>query len=67
MSKKNETKPLKQRAVRRSVTITIPLHIAETLDGLIDGCLGSSEDELFTEQMTIVLRKIEKGIAKHYT
>jgi hypothetical protein len=52
--------------VRRSVTITIPLDIAETLQGLIDGCIGSSEDDEFTKQMKVVLKKLDKSISKHY-
>lgn len=53
-------------AVRRSVTITLPLDIAETLQGLVDGCNGSSEDDEFSRQMNIVLKKLDRGISKHY-
>ena len=53
-------------AVRRSVTITLPLDIAETLQGLVDGCNGSSEDEEFSRQMNIVLKKLDRVISKHY-
>jgi len=52
--------------VRRSVTITLPLDIAETLQGLVDGCNGSSEDEDFSREMRIVLKKLDKAISKHY-
>jgi hypothetical protein len=58
--------PLQQTSVRRSVTITIPLHIAETLHGLVDGSMGSSEDDLFSEEMDIVRKKLDKAIDKHY-
>lgn len=53
-------------AVRRIVTIKLPLDIAETLQGLIDGSNGSSEDEEFSRQMNIVLKKLDKAISKHY-
>lgn len=48
----------------KSVTITIPLHIAETLQGLVDGCIGSAEDMAFVEEMNIVLDKLDKSINK---
>ena len=67
MSKKNETKPLKQSTVRRSVTITIPLDIAETLQALIDGSIGTSDNDDFNTQMAIVLKKLDKSVSKHYT
>jgi hypothetical protein len=66
MSKKNETKPLKQPAVRRSVTITIPLDIAETLHALIDGSIGTSDDDEFNRQMMPIRDKLERRINKHY-
>ena len=66
MSKKNESKPLKQPAVRRSVTITIPLDIAETLQALIDGSIGTSDNDDFNAQMAFVLNKLDKSVSKHY-
>lgn len=66
MSKKNESKPLRQPAVRRSVTITIPLDIAETLQALIDGSIGTSDNDDFNAQMAIVLKKLDKSVSKHY-
>ena len=66
MSKNNESKPLKQPAVRRSVTITIPLDIAETLQALIDGSIGTSDNDDFNAQMAIVLKKLDKSVSKHY-
>ncbi len=66
MSKKNETKPLKQPAVRRSVTITIPLDVAETLLARIDSSVGTSDNDEFNKQMDVVLKKIERAISKHY-
>jgi len=58
-------KPCTIHSVRRSVTIAIPLDIAETLQGLIDGCIGSSEDDEFTKQMKVVLKKLDKSVSKH--
>jgi hypothetical protein len=52
--------------VKRSVTITIPLNIAETLQGLVDGCIGSSEDDEFSKQMKLVLKMLDKSVSKHY-
>ena len=66
MSKENETKPLKQPAVRRSVTITLTLDIAETLHALIDGSIGTSDDDEFNRQMIPVRDKLERRINKHY-
>ena len=51
----------------KSITITLPLHIAETLHGLIDGCIGTSGDDGFTKQMSVVRKKLEKEFTKHYT
>ena len=59
----NEQKP--QLTIPR-VTITLPLDIVETLQGLVDGCNGSSEDDEFSRQMNIVLKKLDKAISKHY-
>lgn len=66
MKNTSENPQLHLQNVRRSVSITIPLDIAETLQGLIDGCIGSSEDDEFAKQMKIVLRKLDKAISKHY-
>ena len=66
MSKKNETKTLKQPAVRRSVTITIPLDVAETLLARIDSSVGTSDNDEFNKQMDVVLKKLERAISKHY-
>ena len=53
-------------AVRRSVTITFPLDIAETLQALIDSSIGTSDNDDFNEQMAIVLKKLDKAVSKHY-
>lgn len=53
-------------AVRRSVTITIPLEVAETLQGLIDGSIGCSDSDEFNEQMAVVLKKLDRQVSKHY-
>jgi len=66
LSNESHKPPLRKGVVRRSVTITIPLHIAETLHGLIDGSMGTSEDDLFSEEMDVVRKKLDKGIDKHY-
>ena len=57
---------LHKHSVRRSVTITLPLDIAETLQSLVDGSNGSSEDDEFSNQMRVVLKKLDKAISKHY-
>ena len=66
LSNEAENLALNKGDVRRSVTITLPLDIAETVHGLIDGCVGSSDDDEFTRQMQIVLKKLDKKISKHY-
>lgn len=53
-------------AVRRSVTITMPLDIAETLHALIDGSIGTSDDDEFNRQMMPIRDKLERRINKHY-
>lgn len=58
--------PLSNGAVRRSVTITLPLDIAETLQALIDGSIGTSDNDDFNTQMAIVLKKLDKSVSKHY-
>ena len=63
----NEQKPqLTIPRVKRSVTITLPLDIAETLQALIDGSIGTSDNDDFNEQMTFVLKKLDKQVSKHY-
>lgn len=57
---------LNKGGVRRSVTLTLPLDIAETLQALIDGSIGTSDDDDFNEQMSIVLNKLDKAVSKHY-
>lgn len=57
---------MRKGVVRRSVTITITLHIAETLQALIDGSIGTSDNDDFSEQMAIVLKKLDKAVSKHY-
>jgi len=52
--------------VRRSVTITIPLDIAETLQAYLDGGIGTSGDDEFTRQMSIVLKRLDRQVLKHY-
>ncbi len=57
---------LRKTAVRRSVSITIPLEIAETLVAYISGGLGTSDDDEFSRQMKIVQDKLDKSMARHY-
>ena len=72
MSKGNKTSDNPQNGndfiadVRRSVTITMPLDIAETLHALIDGSIGTSDDDEFNRQMMSVRDKLERRINKHY-
>lgn len=53
--------------IKSNITITIPLEVAETLQGFIDSGIGSSGDDEFTRQMKIVLKKLDKVVLKHYT
>ena len=57
---------LPQADVRRSVTITIPLDVAETLLARIDSSVGTSDNDEFNKQMDVVLKKLERAISKHY-
>ena len=66
LSNKAHNPPSGKGAVRRSVTITFPLDIAETLQALIDGSIGTSDNDDFNEQMAIVLKKLDKAVSKHY-
>lgn len=50
----------------KKISITIPLELAETLQGFIDGGIGTSSDDDFTRQMNIVLKNLSKAIDKHY-
>jgi hypothetical protein len=62
----HKNKALNIADVRRSVTITIPLEVAETLQGLIDGSIGSSDSNYFNKEMAVVLKKLDKQVSKHY-
>ena len=48
----------------REIKISIPIHIAETLQGFLDGGIGSSFDDEFSKQMKVVLDKLDKQINK---
>lgn len=63
---KPQNPALRKTAVRRSVTITIPLDIAETLVAYISGGIGTSEDDEFSRQMTVVQDKLDRSMQKHY-
>lgn len=54
------------RTKKKTVTITIPLDIAETLQGFISGGIGSSDCDDFSEQMGSVEKKLINKISKHY-
>lgn len=51
---------------KSTVTIVIPLHIAETLEGFIDGGIGTSDDDQFSKQMKVVMKELKKELSKHY-
>lgn len=48
--------------MNRKITITMDIEIAETLHGLLDGCLGTSEDQGFNEQIQPLRNSLEKKI-----
>lgn len=52
--------------VRRSVTITMSLEVAETLYSLIDGGIGTSDSDEFNAEMIPLRDKLERRIKKHY-
>ena len=52
--------------VSGSVRIQIPLYIAETLYGLLDGVTGSTDDDVLIEEMSIVQKRLQKQIDKNY-
>ena len=54
------------RIVSGSVRIQMPLEYAETLHGLIDGVIGSCDDDELARQLTTIFKKLDKGIKKHY-
>lgn len=66
LSNEAQNPPLSKGVVRRSVSITIPLDIAETLHALIDGSIGTSDDDEFNRQMMPIRDKLERRINKHY-
>jgi hypothetical protein len=53
-------------SVKRNVTITIPLDVCETLKGLIDGRIGSSDSDDFNKQMSLVLKKLDCAANKNF-
>ena len=61
-----QTPPLIKCVVKCSVSITMPLDIAETLHALIDGSIGTSDDDEFNRQMMPIRDKLERRINKHY-
>lgn len=66
LSNEAQNPPLSKCVVRRSVSITMPLDIAETLHALIDGSIGTSDDDEFNRQMMPIRDKLERRINKHY-
>ena len=54
------------RIVSGSVRIQMPLEYAETLHGLINGVIGSCDDDELVRQLTTIFKKLDKGIKKHY-
>lgn len=65
-NKKEQNEQCTIPVVRRSVRIQIPLDVAETLHGFIDGGIGTSECDDFTKEMSLVNKRLEKAINKHY-
>lgn len=57
---------MKSKYSNKKITITLPLDIAQTVQGFVDGCVGLAEDMEFVEQMNIVLNKLEKSINRSY-
>jgi hypothetical protein len=43
------------------ISITIPLNVAETLEGLIDGAIGTADCDEFVSEMKQVLKALEKS------
>lgn len=58
---------MKTKKSKPHVTIAIPIEVAETLEGLIDGCIGTSEDDDFNYEMKIVLSQLKTNIKKYYS
>lgn len=52
--------------VRRSVTITMSLEVAETLHSFIDGGISVSNSDDFNAEMIPLRDKLERKIKKHY-
>lgn len=48
------------------ITITLPVEVADTLLGLLDGCIGTSENDDFNEQMKPIVNQIKKKIKSFY-
>jgi hypothetical protein len=58
---------MKKARPDKKLTISLDLDLAETLEGLIDGCLGASEDDNFNREMKPFLKQLSKAIAKKRT
>ena len=56
----------KEKYLRGSVRIQIPLEVAETLSGLIDGVIGNSRDDELNRQLSIVLKRLDKQCDKQW-
>lgn len=52
--------------MKTKITIQIPIEIAETLQGLIDGCIGTSGDDCFSEQMKKFLSALDEKVNNYY-
>jgi hypothetical protein len=48
----------------KTITITMTIDVAETLHGLLDGCIGTSGDDSFTSEMKPVIKSLESKIKK---
>lgn len=47
-------------------TMTLNIEALETLSGLLDGCMGTSDSDDFNEDIRPIIRKIDNAIKKYY-
>jgi hypothetical protein len=55
---KNTTQKIK-------ITMTIPLDVALTLVSLLDGSIGTADDDEFVKQMQPIIAKLDRRIIKY--
>jgi hypothetical protein len=66
ITKSAPKKALRKTDVRRSVLLKLSIEDAETLEGLIDGAVGSADDKEFAKFGNRLLKKLKTSIDKHY-